>query len=292
MSRFFVACFNVTPEFAANFKFQKSKGQGEFGVKYMLASFNREAESGEFFVEFDEFVWSHKLIESFQSQGASQVTTITFTHNDGGESAANALARIITSQKKSGEGYSRGTCTPALLAKVHAKQQAAALAEASASKEFDEKTMAAIKLSLEQQQETMVKVEGGLQSQAVELIGIKNDVQSHVIKLEGIENGVCNVIPDYQNEIKALKDALAKKTAACDTIEGRLAHKTRTINQLEAYVAVLEGEKETWSRAKTELLDKFATLQEESNTLRNLRQIVMILSTTLAEEREAKRQRT
>lgn len=267
----------MSPEFATNFKFQKTRGQEVFDIKYMLAAFDKEAGSGEFFIEFEDKVWEHKLVESFQSQGACQVTTITFANNDGGESAANALARIMTSQKKSGYGYRRGTCPPALYAKLHAKMEEAHRQEQLGAKEFDEKTSAAIQLSLE--------------AHAVKLEAIGNDVQSQTVEIGDIKQGVCNVIPDYQNEIKTLKDALAKKTAACDTIEGRLAHKTRTINQLEAYVAVLEGEKQTWSRAKTELLDKFATLQEESNTLRNLRQIVMILSTTLAEERAAKRQR-
>ena len=54
MSRYFITCFNVSPDFATNFKFQKSKGQGEFGIKYMEAVFNKEAESGEFFMRL---VW-------------------------------------------------------------------------------------------------------------------------------------------------------------------------------------------------------------------------------------------
>ena len=293
----------MSPEFAANFKFQKTKGQGGFDIKYMLAAFDKEAGSGEFFIEFEEKVWEHKLVECFQSQGACQVTTITFANNDGGESAANALARIITSQKKSNGGYTRGTCTPALLAKVQAKQQAAALAEASAPKEFDEKTMAAIKLSLEQQQEVMGKVEGGLQSQALELNEIKNDVQSQVLKLDGIENGVCNVIPDYQNEIKTLKEALAHKTALCDTVEGKLAHKTRVVNQQNDYISKLEEQHKShlleqlaWSREGTELQSRIATLQEQLDTSRSLQQMLEqarvtteLLSITLAEERAGKR---
>lgn len=290
-ARFFVTCFNVSPEFAANFKFEKSRGGGGFTVKYMLAAFDKEAGSGEFFMEFEDKVWEHKLVECFQSQGAGQVTTITFANNDGGESAANALVRVMTSQKKSGDGYTRGTCPPALYAKVHAKMEEAHSQEQLGAREFDEKTMAAIKQSLEQQQQVMVKVEGGLQSQAVELNGIKNGVQSQVVKLEGIENGVCQVIPDYQNEIRALKEALAKKTAACDTIEGKLAHKTRIINQQDAYIATLEVEKEIWSRTKMELQNRCTMLQEEFNMFRTLRQMIDTLSTTLAEERMAKRQR-
>lgn len=292
MSRYFVTCFGVTPEFAANFKFQKSKGQGEFGIKYMLAVFNKEAESGEFFIEFEEYVWSHKLIASFHLQGACQVTAITFAHNDGGESAANALARIMTAaQKKSGEGFSRGACTPALYTKVHAKMEEAHRREQLSAKEFDEKTSAAIKLSLESQAVKLEVIEGGMQSQAVKLESVENNMQSQAVDIVDIKQGVCHVIPDYQNEIKTLKDALNKKRAACDTIEGKLAHKTRVINQQDAYIAVLEEEKQAWSREKADLCDKYSTLQEEFNMLRTLKHLTEILASTLAEERAAKRPR-
>lgn len=257
----------------------------------MEAAFNKETGSFEMFIEFDEYVWEHKLVESLQSYGVCQVNTITFANNDGGDSAANALLRILSTQTTTGIKYTRGPCPPALLAKVQAKQQAAALAAASASREFDEKTMAAIKQSLEQQQEVMGKVEGNLQSQSVELNGIKNDMQSQVVKLDGIENGVCNVIPDYQNEIRTLREALVKKTAACDTIEGKLAHKTRIINQQDSYIATLELEKQMWSRTKMELQHKYSLMQEEFNMARTLGHMIETLSTIFAEERAAKRQR-
>ena len=247
MSRYFVVCFNVTPEFAASFKFQKSKGQGEFGVKYMLASFNKEAESGEFFIEFDEYVWSHKLIESFQSQGACQVTTITFTNNDGGESAVNALARIITSQKRSGEGYTRGTCTPALYAKLHAKMEEAHRQEQLGAKEFDEKTSTAIKLSLAEQ--------------TVKLEAIGNDMQSQAVDIGNIKQGVCNVIPDYQNEIKNLKEALAHKTKLCDRIEGQKGRLTMEINKLKWELGEKADANESLNREKLLMGKKIQDLQ-------------------------------
>jgi hypothetical protein len=315
--RLFVFCFNVTPEFATSFKFQKSRGDGYFGLKYMEAAFNKEAESGEFFLEFEEKVWEHKLIEAFQSQGAGQVSTITFANNDGGDSAANALLRILTS--KTGITCSRGTCPPALLAKVQAKQAAARAAVISSSKEFDEKTMAVIKQSLEDNKEVMVKVEEGIQSQVVKLDGIENGMQSQVVKLEGIEDGmqsqvvkldgiqdgVCNVIPDYQREIALLKSQLAHKTALCDTVEGKLAHKTRMTNQQSDYISKLEEqhkeqllEQLAWSRQGVELENKIKVLQEQLDTSNHLRQMLEqarftaeILSSTLADERAAKRQR-
>jgi len=291
MSRFFVSCFNVSPEFASTFKFKKSKGQGEFGIKYMLATFCKEDGTGEFFLEFDEYVWEHKLVESFQSQGAGQVTTITFANNDSNESAANALACIMTSQKKNGDGYTRGTCPEKLYKKACDKMEAASRQEQLGAKEFDEKTSAAIKFSLEAHAVKLEAIEDGVQAHAVKLEAIESGVQAQTVDLVDIKQGVCSVIPDYQIEIKTLKEALAKKTAACDTIEGRLAHKTRIINQQDAYIANLEQEKQAWSETRTDMQNRYSLLQEEFNMFKTLRQMIDTLSTTLAEEREAKRQR-
>ena len=277
VTRCFVACFNITPEFFHAFKFPKSKGGGVFGIKYMEAVFNKEAGSGEIFIEFDEYVWEHKLIECFESQGAGQVTTITFTHNDGGDSAGNALVRILLAQEKHG-GYSRGACPPALHAKAIAKRtEAKQKLQTVSQQEFDEKTAAAIRLSLDH-------IETGVQSQAV--------------KLEGIEQGVCHVIPDYQNEIVKLKDALAKKTAACDTIEGKLAYKTRVINQQGRYIDKLDEEQQLLVQQNRGLVRENTIMKEQLELSQHLKQtleksqhLADILSATLAEERAAKRAR-
>ena len=243
-ARFFVSCFNASPEFAASFKFQKSRGEGEFAVKYMLVAFNKEAESGEFFIEFEEKVWEHKLVESFQSQGAGQVTTITFANNDGGESAANALVRVMTSQKN-GDGYTRGTCPPTLHAKALAKIEEAHKQQPAS--ELDEKTAAAIKLSLE--------------TQVVKLEGIESGMQSQAVKLEGIEQGVCNVIPDYQQEIKALRHALAYKTRQCDVQEAKTALQTGKVNQRDKENESLRRREEANIKREESLLERIKELE-------------------------------
>jgi hypothetical protein len=265
---FFVSCFNVTSDLFTSFKFPtKSKGGSAFGIKYMEAVFNKEAESGELFIEFDANIWEHKLIKHFKSQGAEQITAITFFPNDGGESAASALVRILLAQERCG-GYSRGACPPALLDKTMAKRTV-------------------IKQSL-------VNAARGLQPQAIKL-----EEQSQAVKLEG----ACN--PDYQNVIARLKEALAHKTAACDTIEGKLAHKTRTINSQDKYISTLEEEQQVVRKAgqnlileNKELHTKLAHAQEQLGISSNLGQILdkaqhtaEILSSALAEERAAKRPR-
>jgi hypothetical protein len=220
LTRCFVSCFNVTPEFFSKFEFPKSRGGGLFDIDYMTAFFDKESESGEFFFEFGDDVWEYKLIECFEAQGAGQVTTITFG-KDGGDSAAEALMRILQAQEKHG-AHTRGARSKALqksLTNIQNKSQPVS------QQEFDEKTAAAIRFSLgnietgvQSQAVKLEDIEQGVHSQAVKLEGIETGVQSQAAKLDGIEQGVCHVIPDYQNENAKLKDALAKKTAACDTI--------------------------------------------------------------------------
>ena len=294
LNRVFVTCFNVTPDFASMFKFWKSRGASEFGIKYMEAAFNKEAGSGEFFFEFDEKIWSHKLVECFQSQGACQVMPSTFANNDRSDSASNALLHVLTSQEKTNLKYTRGTCPPALVAKVQAKKAAEALIQASSSKEFDEKTLAAMRQSLALQEETkaaVVKVEGGLES-------VKDGIQSQVVKLEGIEHGVCHVIPDYQKEIALLKSQLAHKTALCDRIEGQKAYQTREINKVNGekdaltrenkrLAAQLQENIDTWTKEKFVLTEQV----DLCKSIGQARQITEELTTLLYEERENKRQR-
>jgi hypothetical protein len=113
----------VDPEFASAFKLPKSKGGGFFTIKYLDAGFNKEAEMGEFFIEFFEKVKEHKLAQALERAGAGQVTITTFANNDGNESASNALLRVWAVSNKTGIRYTQGECSEALLRR--AKQAAA-----------------------------------------------------------------------------------------------------------------------------------------------------------------------
>jgi hypothetical protein len=321
-----VSCFNVNPEFARNFKFMKSRGGDEFKILYMEAAFNKETGSGEFFMEFADKVRENKLVGSFKSQGAGQVVPVTFPHNDGDSSAVDALVRILAQQDDTGYSYTRGVLPDTLKNKIEAKKKAAAQQALLSSREFDEKTAAALKASLdghtvklelledgmhaigdcmESQKVKLEAMEGGMEFQKVKLEAMEGGIVSQKVDIVDIKQGVCNVIPDYQNEIRNLKEALVRKTAACDTIEGKLGHKTRVINQQDAYIVKLEEdqklhfqEKQAWSSEKTSLLMKNSSLQEELNQIRALKlilekvdHIAEILSSTLAEERAGKRPR-
>ena len=221
----------------------------------------------------------------------------TFANNDRSDSASNALLHVLTSQEKTNLKYTRGTCPPALVAKVQAKKAAEALIQSSSSKEFDEKTLAAMRQSLALQEETkaaVVKVEGGLES-------VKDGIQSQVVKLEGIEHGVCHVIPDYQKEIALLKSQLAHKTALCDRIEGQKGRLTYEINRQKLEIAESLAERESLRNAKMTHIKTIQDLQEQLDMCKGIAMLKQmmdetqhtteILVSTLAEERENKRQR-
>lgn len=216
MARAYVSCFNVDPQFVSGFNVPKNIG-GEYKIKFMDAAFNKEACSGEFFIEFEEQLWYSKLLEAFEIHGAGDVYIATFKHNDGNDSAANALLRVWELAEKTGLSSTRGKCSDALITKTMAKQ-----AEAKNKKkesEFDEKTQAAIKASMQ-------NMEGDISHVKVKVDHVGDQISS-------IETGVCKTILDYQKENERLKAALAQKTLDCDRQEKKVADMTRVKNQNE-----------------------------------------------------------
>ena len=135
LTRAYVSCFNVDPQFAMCFNVPKTRVDGEYKIKFMHAAFNKEAFSGEFFIEFEEQLWFNTLLQAFEDQGAGGVYIGTFKNNDGNDSAANALLRVWELAEKTEKFTIRGKCSDALMAKTKAKQ-----AEAMSKKkesEFD-----------------------------------------------------------------------------------------------------------------------------------------------------------
>jgi len=324
-----VHCFNVTREFAENFIFFKSDDNSVWPIKYLEAAIDEKTGRGEFFIKFEGTPIERLLVESFEKQGAGQVSTSTFEHNDGHESASNALLRIFKKQNQGKLPHSRGTCPPGLKKKVQEKlakdrqehaQEQGKLAEAiKRSLETNVVKLENIDNKMDTQAVDVENIKENVKSQAADVVEIKEDVKSHAVELVEIKNGVCSVIPDYQRENALLKDALLKKTAACDSIEGRLAYKTTTVKRLESQLAklqadmqVIELEKQAWFREKVNILQENVTLKEQldltgflkkmmetaqynhnamASTMETLTTTTDTLSSTLEEERAAKRAR-
>lgn len=281
LNRIFLSCFGECDNIAYKIHFPKSKGGGEFKINCMVASFNKEAMSGEFYLEFDEKVWEHKVAETFAAHGATQIMTTTFPPNDAHESAAAAIVRVLENQMKTGLSYQRGQIPPALLAKVKAKQEAA-------------KKLVSIRK--EEEEKINLATQESLKLNYAKLETIETNVQSQGVKLDGIQHGVCQVIPDKQKEIDTLKEALAHKTKLCDSMEGKVAYKTRIINQHEIRIAQFEqenldhiAERQAWITEKAALLEQLEAKKNMQNLIDNLKYVSGLLSTTLAEERASKR---
>lgn len=294
-----MSCFNVSPEFAHNFTFPMPRGDGEFTVKYMEAAFDREAQSGEFFIEFQTYIQDTKLVERFVELGAGEVCSITFG-KDQGISAMDALRRVQASQNKTGIKVTRGSCSKQMQDRLEEKEQTVK----DIDKEFDEKTAAAIQFSLktigEDMHSQVVKLDG-IQSQVVKLEKIENDVQSQSADVVDIKNGVCGVIPDYQRKITSLEEALAHKTKLCDRIEGQKGRLTMEINRLMWGTGELNDKVESLQKEKCLQSKKIQELQDQLDVYKAIallkqmqeetQRTADILASTLEEERAAKRAR-
>ena len=275
LNRAYVSCFNVYPEFAATFFMPKSRNGGEFEIKFMHAAFNKEAGSGEFFIEFEDKVWDSNLLKAFENLGAGDVYVGTFKNNDGNDSAANALLRVWELAEKSGIEVTRGKCPDALMAKTRAKQ-----AEAKNKKkesEFDEKTQAAIKASME-------SMEG-----KIDHVDVKIDLVGG--QLTNVENGMCKTIPYYQAELEKFKAALAHKTLECDRLEKKVADTTRLKNELRDANFVIGDQQQELRGKDQELLKKDLEIEQLKRELK-LHESLEVAKWVMEVQQRFKRPRT
>ena len=300
LNRCYILCYNVTPVFTHDFNLPKAKGGGEFTVKFMDSAFDREKDMGEFFIEFKETVIERKVVEQFESMGALSVLLTTFQHNDGNESASNALLHVWELAEKTGLRETRGECSEALKFKTMAKQ--AENKEALSDKELDDKLQAGLKMSLDDLSDKIVTVHG-------EVGEVRDGVKSIGGKVDVMQQCVVTIIPDYQKENLSLKSQLAHKTKECDRIEGQKAHQTRIINMQDGKIDILESrvknleEKEAiwnreraafaeseavWKEEKTIFMQLLKNREETSKAISDAKDIVKIVEA----ERSAKRART
>jgi hypothetical protein len=247
---------------------------GEYGIKYMEAAFNREAGSGDFFIEFDEDVWSHKLVKSFESQGGSQVMSSSFFKNDD-ESASNALLYIFYCQNHSKIKYSRGICSPALLATVKAKHDAKRNSQAS----------------VEQSNPTPRAICDADVTTA-------NICTQPQVKSESIQYDVSNVISEYQIEIERLKSGMTYKTALCTELQEQKAYQTNKlameITQLKQKVSNHAKEKADWIIERSLLLEQVDlcnAIKQAKQMTEGANVIVSTLESMITQNRTAKRQK-
>ena len=210
----------------------KSKGGGEFTINYMDSAFNKEAEYGEFFIEFKEAVWEYKLVEQFESYGAGQVYTATFQNIDGNESASNFLLRVWELAEKTGYRETRGECSSQLLAKAKAKLEEHKDKQVE-EKELDEKTQAVMRATLNgikgvQEEVQTVKVElGNAEANlTAELHSLKAEFNDTVAKLTA-------QVATLQADKQALNQENKRINLIRDQLEAKVGRETNTQNRLK-----------------------------------------------------------
>ena len=151
VKRCYVSFFNADETLVENFSIPKSRGPGNFSIPFQNFAWNADTLVAEGFLEFNDQVYTTTIHERLAELGARSIAVMTFQNNDNNHSAASALNRVRTVAKSDGfVSVVRGTCNAKLLAKADEL-----LAEEKQEKnaEFDEKTQAAMKLSLEMTEE-------------------------------------------------------------------------------------------------------------------------------------------
>lgn len=201
-----------------DFKFQKSKGSGEFTINYMYGAYNKEAEFGEFYMEFKEIVWEHKLAKQFNFMGAGQVNTITFQHNDGHESASDALLRVWLLGEKTGYHEDRGKCPETLMAKTNIKLEE--YKKSTSKSEFDEKVQAALKASLD---------------------GIEGKVEDIHVDVKDVKDEMRHVVADLRTENAYLKSEIKRVNLLRDRLEYKVGKQTSYEHKYDNVVVELHN---------------------------------------------------
>lgn len=263
--RFFVYCYDVVPEFVENFKYLKKDGKDEFRVNYMEAAFDTLVKRGEFFVEFEKPVNDTNVVECFEAQGAKGAQAITFQHNDGGVSAINALASVLTLQDKTGSKASRGSSD--LLSKARIKQVEDAKQKELLNRECHEKESAAIQKSLEDVNGNVKGVMDSVQSHKVELESHGAKLDSQGVVMEDIKHGVCDIIPELQAKNANLEKEVAHHILQRDIQEGKTAVQTRKVNEKEAEILALRKREEALLKREE------AHLKREEGYLKRIKEL-------------------
>jgi hypothetical protein len=162
----------------------------------------------------------------------------------------------------------------------------------------------AVKLEAKVEGAQAVKLEAVEGAQAVKVEAkVEGGAQPQPVKLEEgkQQQEVCCVIPDYQNEIKTLREALAHKTKLCDRIELQKGRLTMEVNRLTWQLDEKVEAYESLHREKLLANRKIQDLQVQLNMCQSIallkqmqeetQRTTEILASTLAEERAAKKQR-
>ena len=284
--------------------------------QFLLLVHNEETGVAECFMEFSEQVRTNTVRDKVAELGAFCINVATFQKNDGNFSAASALNRVRDVVKSDGfVEVVRGTCTARLMKK--ADELAAIEAEKlrqAAGKEFDEKTAAAIKLSLEETKESMSQVQENMATvkdseTVVEQAQMASATKDGLSRLAGITEEVKETVVEHG---KGQTYTIRRLNKERDELNAEVHHQkdeiirlqekhSMDLKQKDAQYRVIVKEKDAVIKEKdtalkekdTALKEKDAVIKKKDDVNRNLVQAVraadsrvIALLVTLAKRKE------
>jgi vacuolar-type H+-ATPase subunit I/STV1 len=196
--------YNAEQSLVENFTVPKSRGFGNFPIPFQYFAWNEATLAAEAFLDFTDQIWTTTIHDRLKELGALSINVSTFQHNDSNLSAAAALKRVIVVSKSDGfKSVVKGECNARLAEKVEELMEAEKQAESS---ELDEKTQAAIKMSLGEIKDSMATKEGLSHLEEVTQSNA-NEIKSNFNK---IDENYRDTILKQSTTIEALQEANEK----------------------------------------------------------------------------------
>lgn len=248
--------YNTDQNLVENFSIPKSRGTGDFSIQFLCFAWNPETLVAEGFMDFNDQVWTTTIHDRLAEMGARSIEVMTFQHNDNNHSAASALNRVISAAKS--EGFTevmRGNCNPKLAAKL---DELRAQEETEAKNtEFDEKTQAALKMSLGEIKDSMATKEGLSHLEEITQTNA-DEIKSSFVR---IDETYKDTIIRQASIIEAQQDANAKLNHHLITADRKMKERDEKINSQAYIIAKLNAD----ARLKEEKINQFHTVIEKKN---------------------------
>jgi hypothetical protein len=221
LNRCYVSMYNADQNLLESFTVPRIRKGTDVSIRFSLFVYNETTGAAEGFVEFNDQVLTTTVCARFEELGAGTVNVDTFPRNDI-DAVAVALNHVRDVGKSNGfVELVRGTCNARLMKK--ADELAAIDAEKRSQvsgQEFDEKTAAAIKMSLEENKERMSQVQ-----ETVAAMGEKVATAAQ-----------------YEERLMMSDRRLMRTETIQDQQADRIGGQTYTLNQLNKKIAHMERE--------------------------------------------------
>jgi hypothetical protein len=273
IKRYYVSMFSADQSLVENFSIPKSRGSGDFSIQFHCFAWNPETLVAEGFLDFNDQIWTTTIHDRLEEMGARSIEVMTFQNNDNSHSAASALNRVISVAKTEGfTEVARGSCNSKLADKAEELRQL----EKAPANEFDEKTQAALKMSLGEIKDSMATKEG--LSHLEGITQIKSDeMRTSFVEMKDkissdYQSALVNqavTINKHQVTISAQQDTIAKLDTHIILIDRKTMNLEKQNEGQRYIIAKLNAERDNVSKETKEKDQTILQLKTEIHGLRN-----------------------